>query len=368
MVLGGVGDALGFKNGHWEFCMNGLDIHRELAQLGGVRKIRVALPNWRVSDDTVMHIATAKALVKHGHSGDKNELIKALAMEYKNCMSNMKGRQAGITCIKSCEMLDPRSLDGCRVPFNKRGGGCGAAMRAMCIGLRYPDPDQIEDLIAVSIESGILTHHHPTGYLGALAAALFTSYAIQGKNLFEWGASLLEVLPRAKTYILNSDIDEKEENITEWDYFGKRWLEYLLDRKITEPNSEPVFPITYGVSERDDYYKTLSFHNWGGNSGHDAPMIAYDALLGCNGNWEELCNRAMFHGGDSDSTGTIAGCLFGAMHGFESVPKENYKDVEFRKELEDLSLQLCKLRSTPEESSKPVPSVYHGTPCSCDML
>lgn len=27
-------------------------------------------------------------------------------------------------------------------------------------------------------------------------------------------------------------------------------------------------------------------------------MIAYDALLGCGGDWTELCNRSMFHGGE----------------------------------------------------------------------
>lgn len=49
-------------------------------------------------------------------------------------------------------------------------------------------------------------------------------------------------------------------------------------------------------------------------------MIAYDALLGAGGNWEELCLRAMLHGGDSDSTGTIAGAWFGAAFGLKGVP------------------------------------------------
>lgn len=34
------------------------------------------------------------------------------------------------------------------------------------------------------------------------------------------------------------------------------------------------FPKKYGVKERDEFYKSVSFSGWGGASGHDAPMIA----------------------------------------------------------------------------------------------
>ena len=51
----------------------------------------------------------------------------------------------------------------------------------------------------------------------------------------------------------------------------------------------------------------------------------YDGLLAAGSDWDKLCKHAMFHGGDSDSTGVVAGACFGGMYGFRGVPDGNYK-------------------------------------------
>ncbi len=107
--------------------------------------------------------------------------------------------------------------------------------------------------------------------------------------------------------------------------FQDFWFEYLKDRKIDLPNSRPSFPEKYGVRERDEYYKVISKGGWPGALGVDSCIIAYDALLGSNDSWEELMLRAALHGGDSDSTGCIAGSWFGAIYGFKNVNKNNYE-------------------------------------------
>ncbi|KAL3876719.1 hypothetical protein ACJMK2_034521 [Sinanodonta woodiana] len=343
MVLSGAGDALGYKNGEWEFCHSGRKIHDELEQMGGIENVKVELPHWMVSDDTVMHLATADALITWGQDMDKEKLYDKIAKNYKECMHDMTGRAPGRISQDSCHQLKPGRPQGYCIPFNKRAGGCGAAMRAMCIGLRFPRCEELPELIAVSVESGRMTHHHPTGYLGSLASALFTSYAIQGRPVITWGKGLMDELPKALEYV-ESQGRCVEENKSEWNYFKKAWEEYLQTRGIKDGKSEPIFPIKYGIEERDEAYKSWSFSGWGGSSGHDAPMIAYDALLGAKDNWKELCSRAMFHSGDSDSTGAIAAAWFGAMFGFRGVPENNYK-VQYEQCLLKLVWLACRNKS-----------------------
>ncbi|KAH3856514.1 ADP-ribosylhydrolase ARH1-like [Dreissena polymorpha] len=341
MVLSGVGDALGFKRGEWEFCHSGEQIHDELKELGGLENIIVTPKGWPVSDDTVMHIATANALVINYKSDD--ELFASLAHEYKECMKDMSGRSPGPTCMNSCHMLKPNVPGGYRIPFDLRGGGCGAAMRAMCIGLRYPREDDIGDLIKVSVESGRMTHNHPTGYLGSFAAALFTAYSIQSKKIREWGKGMMDLLPKVQDYVKLVNIDV-EKNLEAWGYFKTQWEKYLAERGITEGDSDPTFPAIYKIKERDEFYKSVSFAGWGGASGHDAPMIAYDALLSYDGRWEDLCSRSMFHGGDSDSTGVIAAACYGAMFGFQGVPENNYARLEKKEKLMKLAKKLFDIK------------------------
>lgn len=362
MVLAGVGDAMGYYCGKWEFTTDGVQIHKECEAMGGVKKLKISKPDFIVSDDTVLLLSTAEAMIKVARDGEKNttpkdldSLYPVLAAHYKNdFLKDMECRAAGATTGFSIYMLRPLQPNGWHIPFNPRGGGCGAAMRAMCIGLRYPniyDAQCVEKLIAVSVESGRMTHNHPTGYLGSVASAFFGALAISNVPLVKWGHVIVSMLPRVLLYIEQQDRDV-ELNKNNWNYFQSKWLNYLEARNLTTGDGQPRFPENYGIAERDAFYKSLSFSGWGGASGHDAPMIAYDALLCAEGNWLKLCQHGMFHSGDNDSTGVIAGFCYGAMHGFYEVPKCNYAKVEYHDRLADSGKALFAL-ATKDEYLKP---------------
>uniref|UniRef100_A0A3B5KP56 ADP-ribosylarginine hydrolase n=1 Tax=Xiphophorus couchianus TaxID=32473 RepID=A0A3B5KP56_9TELE len=192
---------------------------------------------------------------------------------YVEAMKDMEGRKPGPSSILGTFYLKND------LKFAVWKDRCAAVM----CSIRYPKPDQLLSLVAVAVETGRMTHPHPTGFLGAVASALFASYAVQRRPMTTWGLGLInEACPVARTII-----QETIKSVFNFTF-------YLCERFIGR------FLMSFTIrnlTERDEAYKSFSLSGWAGRSGHDAPMIALDALLGAGSDWEELMNRAAFHGG-----------------------------------------------------------------------
>lgn len=145
--------------------------------------------DWKYSDDTVMHIATAKALTLSKTTDSVNSIALKIGKEYKACSKCMGGRAPGKTCMKALSIIEEDASNWNKIPFAElKGGGCGAAMRSACIGL-FLRAD-LEKLIGLSIEAGRITHHNPIGYLGSVIAAYFTALALKKVPPETWVAHL----------------------------------------------------------------------------------------------------------------------------------------------------------------------------------
>ncbi|XP_038045372.1 protein ADP-ribosylarginine hydrolase-like [Patiria miniata] len=339
LILSGTGDALGLgcKNGR----LSGAEVQQSMSSMGGVDAIEVKPPRWPVGQNTVLHLVTAEALA----TGRTSETLwPELAARYVDCMSArmMANRRPSTSLLRATALLRPAEPQGWELPFDdssRTAVEACPAVRSVCIGLRFHKPSQLGSLISTAVESARITHHHPTAYLGAVTAALFTSYAAQRREPREWAASLLEVIPEVLGYVVSTgrDVDDNQRS---WCYFGDIWKEYVSIRGISDGESAPKFPRRYGPDRRDELYRRFAGNDMvAGSCGHDAPLIAYDAFL-CSNSWQDLCDRAMLHGGEGSSSGAIAAGWWGLMHGLSGVPAGNHARLEFRDRLAEAGTKL----------------------------
>ncbi|KRX10219.1 SMAD/FHA domain [Pseudocohnilembus persalinus] len=392
IILSAMGDALGYKNGDWEFQKSGLIIHKqfnEITKNQGMKNFKISL-SWKYSDDTIMSIATIEGLIegikqfylknqptkeqiKSSSEGDsdkffsinqqnlleqlKNPQIKSqfintimqnMAIKYKQCWKQMSGRAPGKTTGKAIQVLNENGDNWYKIPFQDKAGGCGGSMRSSSIGICFQYPNYLDLLIAISIESGRLTHHHPTGYLGALTSALFTALAFSDVQIEYWPCILLnEVIPQAKEYIIKSG-RELENNLKNFNFFQEQWEKYIKLRNLPQNKNIPKneinlkFPKNYNqeILEKEHFIKSVSFRGWGGASGHDSVIIAYDALISSNQNWNQAILNGVLHGGDNDTTGTIMCAWYGAQNSFKNVYEINYQQLENKQKLSKLANNL----------------------------
>lgn len=354
LILHALGDTIGFKNGDWEFNYNlvtnfvSLDYINELIYefigLGGVNSID--LSEWRVSDDTIFHMAVAESMLKFDHKSKskstveyisilKSELIKAL----KKCNTGDQNRYVGLITKQSILEFDKDKGE-----YNLKAGGNGCAMRNLVIGLCLHKKEQYNELVNLSIIGSKLTHNNAIGYLGGFCSAYFVSLAVQKVNILKWPFMLLEAL---NSDLLTDQIDKKISRETR-DYisFMMQWETHIENRfdgeKLRNIKSfaNPLYRIKYYY---DHFFIEMSkYSRQIGDSGILGMIMAYDAVLDSGGVWEKLILYSMLHPGDSDTVGAIAGGIFGAYYGYGDVPINMHSNLEFRSEIVDLADKIKK--------------------------
>lgn len=343
-------ETFGFFNSKWEFnygykidtinegnSMNYFFIY-QYTMLGGIEKIDVTKLN--SSDDTILLLATCEAVNNGG--GEINYINSYL--KYYELLKEEKRSSGNATLSSLGKIRLSKSIKS--IEYSSNHGGNGCAIRTAPIGLKYwNDYDKVceEALIA-----SLVTHNYPMGYLGGIIAALFTAYAVNDINPFEWSKKLI-ILHKENFFIkLISKYSKKNVEIEINDYF--LWWEKYNDLRLSKMKYRnlPIFinpkhkfedllnytPIKY-------LDKMKGYENMGMN-GLEAVIIAYDNLLlstvsdntnNLNFNWYILFFNNVFFFGDNDSIGAISGAWYGALLGIDKFPLDKIKELEFYKEL-----------------------------------
>ena len=295
-LLGGaVGDALGYAV---EF--SSLSAIREWFGPDGIREpVLNEEGKAIVSDDTQMTLFTGEGVLRGfavGVSFEQADVLEAVREETLDWYAMQRGqggrgrlskfavlakkRHPGKTCKAGCA----RGADGTpEQPIND-SKGCGGVMRVAPIGLcRALDGGRVFELAA---RSAAQTHGHPSGYLSAGLMAAIVRDLLDGSDL---DLAVLRAVREAGA----------------WSGARETIRAVELAQALATEHHEDHAAVVPRMGE--------------GWVGEQALAIGLYSALVADDFAEAVC-IASNHGGDSDSTASIAGQIYGTWNGVSAIP------------------------------------------------
>lgn len=319
LLAGAIGDALGAAV---EF--DDLPTIRQRFGTGGIRDFVSAYGRLgAITDDTQMTLFTAEGLIRAELRRRTKGIDSRPEMLHRAYLRWMATQQGGTPTDSSGWLMSLAALHARRAPGNTclsalRSGeagsiqrpindskGCGGVMRVAPIGLAHADP---AEAFRLACEAAAITHGHPSGYLSAGMLAAIICLVHQGVAL---RAAVDEALSVLRRY---AGSEETEDAVTA----------AVLEADRGSPDAEAVLRLGAG---------------W---VGEEALAIGLYCAL-ATGSLEDAIVLAVNHGGDSDSTGSIAGNIAGAMYGPSAIPERWLAPLELRDEIERIGDDLFRL-------------------------
>ncbi len=324
LLGGGVGDALGAPV---EF-MTTTEIHRRFGP-DGVSDYEPAYGRkGAVTDDTQMTLFTAEGLILHRARNSDGPIVESVYHAYLRWLSTQReaGEGALLKQHGSCGMVDGiligfSALHSRRAPGNaclsslssgrmgtlqepiNNSKGCGGVMRIAPVGLFLGEDAAVFD---AACEIAAITHGHPTGYLAAGCLALIIHRLKVGDGLPD--------AARAALTALESRPHHEETS---------RAVKSAMRAWETEP---PSFRAVERLGA--------------GWIAEEALAIGLYCALAAGDDFEKGVCLAVNHGGDSDSTGAVAGNILGLLLGRGAIPPRYLESLELAEVIEEIAMDL----------------------------
>ncbi len=206
-------------------------------------------------------------------------------------------RAPGVTCMNACEAM----ANGAKAVNNSKG--CGGIMRMAPVGLINTCPNfSGVELQRLGAQLSELTHCHELGWMPAGVFAHIVSLLArdEASSVREAATQALNTLPEA---------------FPNAHYLGQ--LQELLRYTLRLADSDiPDLEAIHALGE--------------GWVAEEALAIGLLCSLRHENDFEGAITSAVNHGGDSDSTGAIAGNIVGAHLGLAGIPQHYLEHLELR--------------------------------------
>lgn len=274
-----------------------------------------------ITDDTQMTLFTGEGILRAIASG--SDLVPSVHRSYLRWLAT-QGIQHPLVGELDGSLVGERELWRRRAPGNtcltalanaqvlgeaadNDSKGCGTIMRIAPVGLVFDLPQAFE----LGARLSALTHGHATGILSGAFFAAVVSGLLAGQSL-------------------RTSIDQARAELCSRPDAGET-LD-AIDRALGlaafegEPSAERL--------------ETLG----GGWVAEEALAIALYAALTAR-DFTHAVLLAVNHSGDSDSTGSLAGNLMGALQGSESLPRTWVDRIELRATIEEIARALGNLKA-----------------------
>ena len=295
------------------FTAEGLALAGEKARGGGPRVLSAVVES--------VHRAYLRWLLTQGKEANWGRArATPAALKTEGRLIHEKGlwayRSPGMTCLAA---LQSGRCGSTSDPINV-SKGCGGVMRVAPVGLRFADP---EEAFRMGCEVAAITHGHPSGYLPAGFLAALVSSLSRGEDLppsIERATALLRAWKgHAETLAA-----------------VERAAAGAADSSRPGNASAPPFPEAIGsLADKDDAPASS-----GGWTGETALAIALFCALCHADDYRAGVLAAVNHGGDSDSTGAIAGNILGAKLGKAAIPRAWISGLEMADLVEGSGLNI----------------------------
>ncbi len=257
---------------------------------------RRGLSAGQFTDDTQMMLMHAESIVASGKVDPED-----LAQRFMAWLRSGSARGIGRSTLHSIRRL----MQG--VPWQESGqtgeysAGNGVAMRIAPVGLLYcRDRGKLPQAVEVG---GCITHLHPEALKGGLAVAYAVAQLVTGE------VALDSLLDDIVAFVGECEVTR---NVA-------RARELLAAGTPTDRALEALGTSGYVV--------------------HTVASALYCFLRTPN-DFEETVIAAVMGGGDTDTTGAVAGAISGAFNGLEGIPRRWLEGVEERERIERLAGEI----------------------------